>query len=30
MPDYIDAAVVSVLQIHLNQPPGDILVGSGK
>ena len=24
--DYIDAAVVSVLQIHLTQPPGDILV----
>ena len=28
--DYIDAAVVSVLQIHLTQPPGDILVGSVK
>jgi len=26
--DYIDAAVVSVLQIHLTQPPGDILVSS--
>ena len=24
--DYLDAAVVSVLQIHLTQPPGDILV----
>jgi len=24
--DYIDATVVSVLQIHLTQPPGDILV----
>ncbi|KAK3088261.1 hypothetical protein FSP39_016720 [Pinctada imbricata] len=24
--DYIDAAVVSVLQIHVSQPPGDILV----
>ena len=28
--DYIDAAVVSVLQIHHTQPPGDILVGSIK
>ena len=24
--DYLDAAVVSVLQIHLTQPRGDILV----
>ncbi|XP_048777576.1 pre-mRNA-splicing factor ATP-dependent RNA helicase DHX16-like [Ostrea edulis] len=24
--DYLDAAVVSVLQIHVTQPPGDILV----
>ena len=24
--DYLDAAVVSVLQIHLTQPKGDILV----
>ncbi|KAK2184226.1 hypothetical protein NP493_276g03006 [Ridgeia piscesae] len=24
--DYLDAAVVSVLQIHVSQPPGDILV----
>ena len=24
--DYLDAAVVSVLQIHLTQPPGDVLV----
>ncbi|KAJ5074182.1 hypothetical protein M0811_00811 [Anaeramoeba ignava] len=24
--DYLDAAIVSVLQIHLTQPPGDILV----
>lgn len=24
--DYMDAAVVTVLQIHLTQPPGDILV----
>ena len=24
--DYLDAAVVSVLQIHLTQPAGDILV----
>ncbi|VEL25947.1 unnamed protein product [Protopolystoma xenopodis] len=24
--DYIEAAVVSVLQIHVTQPPGDILV----
>ena len=24
--DYLQAAVVSVLQIHLTQPPGDILV----
>ena len=26
--DYLDAAVVSVLQIHLTQPPGDVLVSS--
>ncbi|KAI3965131.1 hypothetical protein MKW92_039518 [Papaver armeniacum] len=25
-PDYLDAAVVTVLQIHVTQPPGDILV----
>jgi pre-mRNA-splicing factor ATP-dependent RNA helicase DHX16 len=24
--DYLDAAVVSVLQIHVTQPPGDVLV----
>ena len=24
--DYLDAAVVSVLQIHVSQPEGDILV----
>jgi len=24
--DYIDAAIVTVLQIHVTQPPGDILV----
>lgn len=24
--DYLDAAVVSVLQIHLTQPRGDVLV----
>lgn len=24
--DYLDACVVSVLQIHVTQPPGDILV----
>ncbi|XP_020273107.1 pre-mRNA-splicing factor ATP-dependent RNA helicase DEAH1-like [Asparagus officinalis] len=24
--DYIDAAIVTVLQIHINEPPGDILV----
>ncbi|XP_070177312.1 pre-mRNA-splicing factor ATP-dependent RNA helicase DHX16-like isoform X2 [Littorina saxatilis] len=24
--DYLDAAVVSVLQIHVSQPPGDVLV----
>ena len=26
--DYLDAAVVSVLQIHLTQPPGDVLVSN--
>jgi len=25
-PDYLDAAVVTVLQIHVTQPPGDVLV----
>jgi len=25
--DYLDAAIVTVLQIHLTQPVGDILVG---
>lgn len=25
-PDYLDATVVAVLQIHLEQPKGDILV----
>ena len=24
--DYLDAAAVSILQIHVSQPPGDILV----
>lgn len=24
--DYLEAAVVSVLQIHVTQPPGDVLV----
>lgn len=24
--DYIDACVVSILQIHVSQPPGDVLV----
>jgi HrpA-like RNA helicase len=24
--DYLDAAVVTVLQIHVTQPPGDVLV----
>lgn len=24
--DYLEACVVSVLQIHVTQPPGDILV----
>nr|CAB3480716.1 unnamed protein product [Digitaria exilis] len=28
--DYIDAAIVTVLQIHVTQPPGDILVRSMK
>lgn len=26
--DYLDAAVVSVLQIHLTQPQGDVLVSN--
>lgn len=26
--DYLDATVVSVLQIHLTQPPGDVLVSN--
>jgi ATP-dependent RNA helicase DHX8/PRP22 len=25
-PDYLDAALVTVMQIHLNEPPGDILL----
>lgn len=25
-PDYIEAALITVLQLHLDMPPGDILV----
>eukprot|EP01006_Ploeotia_vitrea_P017908 TRINITY_DN49148_c0_g1_i1.p1 TRINITY_DN49148_c0_g1~~TRINITY_DN49148_c0_g1_i1.p1 ORF type:complete len:854 (+),score=492.60 TRINITY_DN49148_c0_g1_i1:312-2564(+) len=25
-PDYLDAALITVMQVHLSQPPGDILV----
>lgn len=28
--DYLDASLITVMQIHLSQPPGDILVRSAR
>ncbi len=28
--DYLDAALITVVQIHLTEPPGDILILTGQ